>query len=57
MCSPRFSKTKVQEMIMKSLIAVTLVALSLLSTVPARAAAYDDAPEWVQRAFENNTGA
>jgi hypothetical protein len=44
-------------MIMKSLIAMTLVVLGLLSVVPAQAAGYDDHPEWVQRAFENNAGA
>jgi hypothetical protein len=44
---------------MKTLVATALVVLGLLSTVSvsARAAGYDDAPKWVQDAFENNTGA
>jgi hypothetical protein len=40
-----------QEMIMKTLVASALVALSLLSTA-AQAATYDGYPEWARRAFE-----
>jgi hypothetical protein len=39
-------------MVMKTLIATTLVALALLSTVPAQAAQYDGYPAWAQDAFE-----
>jgi hypothetical protein len=41
------------EMIMKTLVAIALVALGLLSTIPAQAADYDRYPEWAQRAFES----
>ena len=41
---------------MKSLIAMSLVVLGLLSTVPAQAADYNGYPEWAQRAFENYGG-
>jgi hypothetical protein len=49
-------------MIMKSLIATALVALSLLSTAMTAYAASDPAsdlpgyPEWAQHAFENKGG-
>jgi len=41
---------------MKTLIATALVVMGLLSTVSAQAAEYDDAPRWVQDAFENKGG-
>jgi hypothetical protein len=43
-------------MIMKSLIAIALVAFGLLTTVAANANAASDLPgypEWAQRAFDN----
>ena len=49
-------KTKDQEMIMKSLIAMALVALGLFSAVPVQAADYNGYPGWAQRAFENYGG-
>ena len=49
-------KTKNWETIMKTLIATALVVMGLLSTVSAQAASYEDAPQWVQDAFENKGG-
>jgi hypothetical protein len=39
-------------MSMKTLVATALVALGLLSTVPAQA---DEYPRWAERAFQNLT--
>jgi hypothetical protein len=44
-------------MIMKTLVATALVALSLLSTaVTAQASEFPGYPDWAQQAFENNKG-
>jgi hypothetical protein len=42
-----------QEIIMKSLIALGLVALGLMTTAAQAASDLPDYPEWAQRAFEN----
>jgi hypothetical protein len=41
---------------MKSLVAMAIVTLGLLSAVSAQAAESDSAPQWVQHAFENKGG-
>jgi hypothetical protein len=52
-CGQRRTQTsKDEEMIMKTVIATALIALGLLSTIPAQAAAYNDYPVWAQEAFE-----
>jgi hypothetical protein len=41
---------------MKSLIATALLALGLLSAIPAQASEYNGYPGWAERAFTNNNG-